>query len=160
MNNSKYLVGTILFLAGLLYVFSVTWAGIASLIGKAADFQPLFTQAIVIIGAVLSTNLGAVLGVTFTPPGAGAKGAVPSPQYLKLKSTFRASKAATIANHVDGTQKLQIIACWVYIVSLVVALGCVISISFTKGIPVPILEDLSKTLVGVMCGVGAVKLGS
>ncbi|MCS3795407.1 hypothetical protein [Niastella sp. OAS944] len=165
-------------LAGLLYAFSIVYAGILSLQQQTAINSFLVT-AVVLIGGVLSTNLGAVLGATFTPPQpvvpkpGGLEGnkatakVLPPPKFLRLRPSLRPSSSSSALEGInlekttDSAQKIQIIACWFYIISLVLALLFYI-IGMIKNIPnekMVLIPDLVKTLLGVLAGSVAVALG-
>lgn len=160
-------------LAGLLYTFSIGFAGYLSIWSDKNKMDPLLISAVIVIGGVLSTNLGAVLGSTLTPPANPAGSTTASgptsdtnphshPTYLALRSSFQPDPQAAAMNTVDTSQKVQIIACWLYVASLVVALLFWI-IAKIKGIAdtalVQLLPELVKTLFGIMVGSMTVALG-
>lgn len=154
MNALKPLVIFLLLLAGLLYVFSIVWAGITAYQQKVLD--AVFQTPVVIIGGMLSTNLGAVLGITVKP----VDGKNPSPTFLRLRSSVQPTRSAAIVGRMDQNQKFQIIACWVYILSLVIAsvFLLVVYVKYDKN-SVPLLEEQAKTLFGILAGILMVVLG-
>lgn len=159
MNNPlRPLIILLVTLAGLIFAYAIIQAGINSLRSVQA-FPDFLSNAVVIIAGVLSTNFGSVLGITLVPP----KGGAPEPaKFLGLRPTIQSGKKASNANTTDGTQKLQIIASWVYVGGLTVATIFYI-IAISKNIPnagiVPLLPELSKTLIGVLFGALTVALG-
>lgn len=161
MNNLlKPLITVLVFLAGLLYMGSIIWAGIISLRGNSGVLHPYFSNAVIIISGILSTNFGAVLGITLTPPQSAAKDQR-APRFLGLRSTFQASRDDGSVNPTDQNQKFQILACWIYVIALMIAFTfwIVTIIRGTEQQAVPLLAELSKALLGVVAGVMVVRLG-
>jgi hypothetical protein len=159
----KPLLTGLVFLAGLFYMGSIINAGIISLSGE-GSLNPLFSNAIIVIGGILSTNLGAVLGYTFTPPAKAAKASLPKP-FIGLRSTVKNESTTPRpgpmgpGNEPESTdqgnspnQKAQVFACYFYIISLVIALVFYMIASGKGGTPQSVIEELSKTLLGVLVG--------
>src|SRR5689334_19381973 len=131
MNNNpiKPLIIFLIAFAGLIYAFAIGYAGYLSL-KEQTTIEPLLVTAVTVIGGILSTNLGAVLGVTLTPPSPPPSPTLQrqdadtqvSPKFLGLRPSFQPGSAAQTQNTTDTSQKFQIIACWVYVGSLMVAL--------------------------------------
>jgi hypothetical protein len=147
-------------LAGLLFLSAIVLAGVYTL-NNIKNFPAFFSNAVVVIGGILSTNLGAVLGVTLVPPQAQNR----TIKFLGLRSTIQHnSVAAATSTTVPPTasQKFQIIACWVYVVGLLIA-AVFYFIAISKPIPdndmVNLIPSLSKTLLGVIVGAITVALG-
>lgn len=159
MNNPiKPLIILLVALAGLLFAYSIIIAGINTL-NTTATIHSFFSNAVIIIAGILSTNFGAVLGVTLTPPKAAA---IVSGKFLGLRPSIQSNQQAVNSNTTDTSQKFQIIACWVYAGGLLVATVFYL-LAISKNIPdtkiVPLLPELSKTLVGVLFGALTVALG-
>jgi hypothetical protein len=151
---AKTIVVILASLAGLIYTLAVIWVGYASY--RAQVITEFFTYPIFIIGGVLSTNLGAVLGVTLTPPG-GER----TETFLTMRSTLGPSKAAALTGTPDQGQKIQILACWLYIGSLIIAAAFLIAIKIRpENDSAPLLEELGKTLIGVAAGALMVGVGT
>jgi hypothetical protein len=169
MNNVKPLLIGLVFLAGVFYLYAIVNAGILSLQGK-GELQQLLSSGIIVIGGILSTNLGAVVGYSFKPPGGAARASIPKP-FLGLRSTVNSNKnvgmpppgAANAGNIPEAentsNQKAQIFACYFYVVSLVIAI-IFYFIASSKGNPLPVLEELSKTFLGVLVGALTVSLAA
>ncbi len=73
LNTIKPLITFLLAIAGLLFIYSIIQAGNKSItdnnsIKSIEEFSSFLSSSVIIIGGVLSTNLGAVLGVTLSPP--------------------------------------------------------------------------------------------
>ncbi len=164
MSSIKPLLLGLVFLAGLFYLIAIINAGILSVQGK-ESLNTLFSSAIIVIGGILSTNLGAVIGYSFTPPNNAARATLPKP-FLGLRPTVHTKQPApvpggtsTTASNADNSpnQKAQIFACYFYVISLVIALVFYFLAS-SKGKPLPVLEELSKTFLGVLVGALTVSL--
>lgn len=159
MNNPlRPLIILLVTISGLLFAYSIIQAGINSLNSKPA-FPDFLYNAVIIIAGILSTNFGSVLGITLTPP----KGAVPhAAKFLGLRPTLQSTEQTIHSKTTDTPQKLQVIACWVYVGGLLLATVFYL-IAISKNIPdadmVPLLSQLSKTLIGVLFGAMTVALG-
>jgi hypothetical protein len=145
-------------LAGLLFLYSIVVAGVDTIHDK-EQLDPFFSNAVVVIGGILSTNLGAVLGITLVPPQAQNR----TIKFLGLRSTIQHNSAAVATTAPPAaSQKFQIIACWVYVVGLLIA-AIFFFIAIKKGISEPdmnsLIPSLSKTLLGVIVGAITVALG-
>jgi hypothetical protein len=154
----KPLVILLASLAGLLYIFSIGNAITATF---SEDIKPIgfLAEAATVIGGILSTNLGAVLGVTFTQPPNQPLAIGGTPVIMGLRSSIQ-SKQQRASGVANSTQKLQIIACWVYVLCLLAALVAWL-IAQAKDVPhvVPLLPEMAKTLLGVIVGALTVVLG-
>jgi hypothetical protein len=161
MNNPiKPLVVFIIALAGLVYGFTIIYAVVLTLMKSKSALDPLLVSAATVIGGVLSTNLGAVLGVTFTPP--QLRTPQSSPPFLGLRPSLQNAATSPNTTAPDASQKFQIIACWVYVGGLVIAfVGWVIA--KIQSIPDAqiqgLLPEMVKILLGVMVGALTVALG-
>ncbi len=159
MNSSlKNLVTFLVFLAAAFYMGSIIAAGIISYNGG-RTIDPILSFATSVIGGVLATNLGAVLGITVTRHRKLLTASDPA-KFLGLMPTFQKDHA----NHqqISSNQKLQIIACYFYIISLALALVFYYIAIVTNDHhpePLPVLADLSKTLIGVLAGALILALG-
>ena len=156
MNAIKPLIILLVVLAGILFIYVISLAGIHSLQND-NSIHDFLSNSVIILGGVLSTNFGAVLGITLSPP-AAIPATTPAP-YLGLRPTVQSNKPGTAP---DNNQKFQVIACWVYVGGLLLAATFYL-IAITKGIAdanqVPLIAELSKTLIGVLFGALTVALG-
>lgn len=144
-----YLLSFLLFLGGLAFAYGIYKACALSLPEHPnLDLMPPFLAGIVTsIAAVLSTNLGAVLGITISDP---------SSHFRKNRNwnplVFLSTPDPTI---------LQTGACYIYILGLIAA-AIVWSIKGfdIKGAPpiIPLIPELTKSLAGVIVGVLAIFL--
>lgn len=155
-TSLRPLMTLLVLLAGSLYVFAIVWAGIISIQGG-GTLNSLMSQLAVVIGGILSTNFGAVLGITLTAPKEAVK-----PSFLGLKPTIEKPDKDVSSSNTDANQKSQIIACWVYVISLVVACGFWIAthVMGRSESALPLLSELTQTLIGVLAGVMVVQLGT
>lgn len=140
-----YLTAFIISIGFALYIFGIAKACIMS-IGDSGDveFNQVLSGAVTSIAAVLSTNLGAVLGISVSNP---------KSEFRKL-STWNPS---SIFVNSDPTT-FQTIGCYVYIISLLVAAIVWAYKDFTtdpKDI-VPLIPELAKSLLGIIVGVLAI----
>ena len=128
-------------LAGLLFIVGIVVAGYCSLRNKPENMPEFLAQATTVIGGTLSTNLGAVLGLSV------AQSTNPSPALAEVM----AAPANT----------LQVGAAWLYVGGLIIALVLwgVNRFSNQPQKVVSTLPDLTKTLLGVVVGAMAVALG-
>ena len=113
-NPIKPLIVGLIVLAGIFYLYAIMQAGIISLKGS-GTFNDFFGNAVTVIGGILSTNLGAVLGITLSPPnpsGQNFKSLQLPKSFLNLRSTI--NEASTVGNNPTTTtnQKMQILACY------------------------------------------------
>lgn len=167
MNSIKALVFILIALAALLFMYSIVNAGLLTMHGQ-KDQLPFFANAAIVIAGVLSTNFGAVVGVSVVAPTA----AIQPKRFLGLKPTVIGSgtgtQPAALANAAavnplppNVSQMLQIIACWIYIMGLLTGFVFYL-VAMSKGQKddaiVPLITELSKTLLGVIVGVLGVAL--
>ena len=147
MNNKPiaYLMSFLIFVACALYIYGIYVACRESLLSR-NSINEYLSSAITGIIAVLSTNLGAVLGITVTQTNSS---------FNKTKNwnplTFFTAPSVTT---------IQIIACYVYILSLVVVTIVWIKLKFEIDTVVPIIPQMSKSLLGVVVGALAVALNT
>jgi len=158
MQQIKSLIALLLVLAVGFYLYGIIQAGRYS-IGSLGTLDNYWTTIVTVIGGTLATNFGAVLGVTINPPPMPA----PAPAFLFLRSTFTTpQKNIPASGDTTGTgpQKIQIIACWFYVFSLVLAF---VLWQIARGNGSTHIEDalpqLSYTLAGVLVGGMTVGLG-
>jgi hypothetical protein len=154
-NSIKSLITLLVFLGGLLYLLVILWTGIISFRGSVKP-DPFFVSVVVVIGGVLSTNMGAVLGVTLTPPSAPNR----QPSFMGLRPSLKpATQTIAAGDEPTQTQKFQVLACWVYVIGLLIAFvcWCTLLIMSKGNQAAPLLPELSKTLMGVIVGAFAVK---
>jgi hypothetical protein len=158
-NSIRTLIVAIVVLTGLLYTFTIVYTIILTFT-EIKVLDPLLGSTVTVIGGVLSTNLGAVLGVTLTPPLRDLK---PLPTFLGLRSSIGLNtQRLTGTTQAETGQKLQIIACWVYVISLTLAFaGWIIAkLSGIRDAQIqPLLSELAKTLLGIMVGALTLALG-
>jgi hypothetical protein len=162
MNNSvKLLLTLLVMLAGFLYLFSIGFTGYQSLWGKLTP-DSFFANAVTVIGGILSTNLGAVLGITLTPPATTVTNVRPAFMGLRPSIPRPAdTDPAAAAPQATPTQKFQVIACWVYVGGLLIAFLCFL-IGALRTPPLsaaPLIQELVKTLMGVFVGAITVMMG-
>jgi hypothetical protein len=156
-NSIRTLLIVLVTLGGLLYAGTIVYAVVLTL-SKETKIDALLLSAVTVIGGVLATNFGAVLGVTFTPPAP-----IPAvlPRFLGLRPSLPSPGTNGDAG-TDAAQKLQIIACWVYVGGLVIAFTGWLIAKFNS---VPetqmqtLLPELVRTLLGVIVGAITVALG-
>lgn len=158
-NPIKPLITGLIVLAGVFYLFAIIKAGIVSVKGT-GEFNEYFGHIVTVIGGVLSTNFGAVLGVTLSPPGDPTREGLLRQQrkpFLQLHSSINENDDG----QPTGNQKMQILACYFYVVSLVVALIFWL-VAMSKDHDnkiISVLPELAKTLLGVFVGALTVGLG-
>ena len=150
----NYLLGLLVFLGCGLFAYGIGQACILSWSpnNSSYDMASFLTSSVTSIAAILSTNLGAVLGITFSTPDSNSRFKRNESENWNPISFFK-----------DPNQtNIQIIACYVYILSLIVA-GIVWAhrdfITETNKI-VPLIPDLTKSLLGVIVGVLAISLNT
>ena len=158
MNNPiKPLIVGLVVLAGLFYMFAIIQAGIISIKGS-GTFNDFFGNAVTVIGGVLATNLGAVLGISISPPtkdGLKTENLQQPKSFLRLRSSINEADGG----NPTGNQKMQILACYFYVISLVIALAFWLIALGKHHEIIPLLPELSKTLLGVIVGALTVSLG-
>jgi len=130
---------------GYLYgIFQACWISLQKPVN--VDAMPAFLSSIITsIGAVLATNLGAVLGIAISNP--------KSEYSTKFFSPFTVFAK-------PGITTVQITACYIYILTLVVV-AIVWGIKKFTTDPkqiVSTIPELTKTLLGVIVGVFAITL--
>ena len=164
-NSIKPLIFLLILLAAGLFTYGIFLAGINSLKGV-HEIPSFFSNAVIVISGVLSTNFGAVLGISLKPPQLA-----PAASFMGLRPTGLSAKGpsnsqASVAGNInpiepDLSQKLQVIACWIYILGLLAGTVFYI-IALANGQKdediVPLITEISKTLMGVIVGVLGVAL--
>jgi hypothetical protein len=153
MKQVKSLIALLLVLAIGIYLYAIIEAGRSSIENiDITKFNAFWVFIATSIGTTLATNLGAVLGITINPPPVPDR----APAFLFLRSSFTAPRKNMLLNASPaptGTQKIQIIACWFYVFSLILALVLWLIASDRKSENiVPSLEHLSYSLIGVLGG--------
>jgi len=160
MNSLKPLIIFLVLLGGVFYLYAIIEAGIISIEG-AGKFDEFLNSAAITIGGILSTNLGAVLGITLSPPKPPAGNFIfQQPKtFLKLRSSINDKNPKD--DEPTPVQKMQIIACYFYVISLLTALVLwrVALVKNPDGDIVQLLPQLSWTLLGVIAGALTVFLG-
>ncbi|QIL40572.1 hypothetical protein G7074_15640 [Pedobacter sp. HDW13] len=135
-------IGVAAYLYGVWIACSISWAPRDTPV----SINSFLSSVVSSIAAVLATNLGAVLGISITKP--------QSP-FGKLKNW---TSFSLLAN--DGATIFQIIACFVYVLSLLAAAIVWVHTGFetesTKIIS--LIPEMTKSLVGVIIGVMAISL--
>jgi len=130
-------------LAGLFFLAGILEAGILTQKGKPEKMPPFLKQTVTLIGGVLATNLGAVLGISV------ARGVSPS---LRIWA-------------VPTTQALQMAAVILYVVGLLLAAVFWAINGFKENpnggpiVVVSTLPELTRILLGVIIGAAIVVLG-
>jgi hypothetical protein len=145
MAAIRFLVGSLVALAGVGFIAGVVSAVRYSRRGMPAEMPAFLRQVVTAIGGVLATNLGAVLGIKVEQ----AKTAG-----FDMTSLLFTEGAGTLT-------KLQVGAAYFYILGLLIALYGWWRLKFTEESDkvVVTLPQLSQTLLGVIVGVLAVALG-
>lgn len=143
-----YLLGFLIFIGCGAFVYGIALACIKSWNATANEIPPFLSGTVTSIAAVLSTNLGAVLGITVSNPG----------------SKFRESKSWNPLSFFTSPSPsvIQTIVCYVYILSLIAAAIVWAHRDFTTEttIIVPLIPELTKSLLGVIVGVLAISLNT
>ncbi len=127
---------------GVLFLGGIIWAGIVSIRNQPETMPQFLIQSTTVIGGVLATNLGSVLGLSIISEVGG--GVV----------TASSLTAVTIHN-------IQVGAAWLYAAGLFIAFAFWVANKFSTAPEkvVSTLPELSKTLLGVAVGALAVVLG-
>ena len=147
----KILIGFLIFIGYAVYIYGVSVACIVSLEAPKKDdlvMGPFLSSAVTTIAAVLSTNLGAILGIATSNVGSS----------LRKSSTWNPIRIFTDP---DPTA-FQIIACYIYVFSLLAA-GVVWLIVESKEDShqlVALIPEMTKTLLGVIVGALAISLNT
>ena len=142
----KLLIGILVFIGFIFYFYGVWQACAISLEeikpGKTPRVMPEFLASVVTaIGAVLATNVGAVLGIAIT----------------QSASKYRLSKSWNPANFFSQTETMQTVACYVYIICLFGAAIVWGKENFRTDV-VTIIPEMAKTLLGIIVGCLAISL--
>ncbi len=143
-NSVGYLLGFIVFLGFATFIGAVVWASVISL--KGADistFPEIASGLITSISGLLAINLGAVLGFSISH--------IEAFSYAHFQNPFAFLNDPTIYN-------LQISACYIYILSLMIATVVWGIKGFKKDAVVAVLTELTKSFIGVILGALAVVL--
>lgn len=140
------LLAIICLLGCAVFIYGIGLACIFTLENKPSEVYPSFLASTVTsIAAVLSTNLGGVVGIAIVTP----------------QSTLRDRKAWNpLRLFTDPSPtSVQVVACYIYIVALVAA-GVVWAMkSFVETAQIAtLIPQLSKTLLGIIVGVMALSL--
>lgn len=142
----KLLIGILLGLSALFFFVGLHEAVEYSQPGKAAQMPEYLRHAVIVIGGVLATNLGAVVGIKL--------------EQLRIGG-FTWNSALLVRANDEGQVILQVIAAYLYVFALCYATLAWWRIDFTEepADVVVILPQLSQTLLGVVVGLLAVALG-
>jgi hypothetical protein len=127
-------------LAAVLYAWAFLSAGYWTLKGEPQSMPAFLMQVITVIGGVLATNLGAVVGLRVGAP-----------------DSLRVDKSQ--AWYVKAGKRFQTAAAWFYVVILVLALIVWGLTGFSEDKVVSCIPDLAETLFGVAAGAVAAALG-
>ena len=145
MTSVRGLIVLVVALAGIGFIAGIVSAIRYSLKGTPEKMPRALQQVITLIGGVLATNFGAVVGIKVE------------------QSTTNGFAAATLNPLVgDAVSGLQLGAAWLYFIGLLIACAGWWRLNFTEepGAVVASLPQLSQTLIGVGGGIVAVALGS
>jgi hypothetical protein len=140
----------LVFVAGLLYLLGILWAGIASIMTDGVPSIPEFvTQLVSGIGGVLGTHFGAIFGISQLQS--------PSERSLAWLKVHTRSSATTQESTTGLLDCLQIIAAYFYVLALLVGfiLWGVDKFSVTSA---ELLKNIAASFLGVLVGVLAVAL--
>ncbi len=148
------LIVLLVVLAGLGFVLGIAEAGYYTAKRTPAAMPRFLAQVVTTVGAVLATNLGAVLGLSVADVQSASTG-------LPLARAFALSSWLAAPGVPVGTQ-VQIAAAWIYVIGLIAAafLWGLRGFSDNPAVVVPTLPELSRTLLGVIVGALAVALGA
>ncbi len=144
----NYLLATLIGLACIAFLYGIARACIISL-KKEPDISqmPSFLSSVVTsIAAIFATNLGAVLGITIS-----------NPQSILSRSENWIPFNITATN---APTAFQVTACYIYVVGLLAAAIVWARKNFSadpKAI-IPLIPELTKSLLGVMIGALAISL--
>lgn len=142
-----YLVSFLIFIGCGAFVYGIVLACIKSWpLEGSFDIQPFLSSIVTSIAAILSTNLGAVIGIAVSDK----------------TSIFRESNSWNpLRLFTNPTPTLvQTVACYVYVLSLFAAAIVWTHSNFTTDTNkiVPIIPELTKSLLGIIVGVLAISL--
>jgi len=128
-------------LGGAGYLGGVARAAYLTVKRRPNDMDEFPQRALTTISAILATNLGAVLGLSLTATGlAGA--------------SFFAPDTLTAGG---GQSAFPIIAAYLYSAGLLIACAAWATVNFKEA--VPIISEMTRTLVGVIVGAMALAAG-
>jgi hypothetical protein len=161
MKSLKYLMAFLAMLGAGVYLYGIIEAGLISL-AKSGKLNDLWVTAISIIGGVLATNFGAVLGISFsTPPITNGFAAERFMLFRWPGPASSGNKPMSSNNTGTGPKKIQIIASWIYILSLLCAVVFWIIASSKNSSNIQgVITQLFHTLIGVAAGALTVILGN
>lgn len=144
----SYLLGFLIFVGCGAFVYGIALACIVSWPTDSTNYEiaAFLSSTVTSIGAVLSTNLGAVLGITVTNTGS------------RFSDTREWNPIRFFSN--PSPTIIQIMACYVYILALIVASVVWAHRDFTVEANkiAPLIPELTKSLLGVIVGVLAISL--
>lgn len=145
--TTSYLMYFLIFLAYVLYLLGLYQACVVSVNGGTVIRPEDLATAVTTIATIFSTNLGAVMGLTI------------GKQTSKFKD-YKTWNPLTIFKD-PSTEILQVITCYFYILSLVlVALFWWVKLDARTTEIVPLVAELSKSLLGIILGALAVALNT
>ena len=147
MNKTiKYMLCFLILTGYLAYIYGVFKACVVSWPADSTDYKmaAFLSFAVTGIAGVLSTNLGAVLGLTVT----------------NKNSRFNNRDAFLLKKLLTDPTAAQILACYLFILSLAAAAVVWGHRDFTEDPDkiVPLIPQMTKTLLGVIVGAVAVSL--
>ena len=143
-----YLLGLLVFLGCAVFIYGITQACILSWSPDNNNYEiaPFLSNSVISIAAILSTNLGAVLGISLSK----------SVSRFEDSANWNPARFFTDPNQAN----IQIIASYIYIIALLGAAVVWVHRDFitdTSNI-VPLIPQLSNSLLGVIVGVLAITL--
>jgi hypothetical protein len=146
-----YLLAFLIFIGCAVFVYGISVAICVSWCceGSACKIAPFLSSAVTSTGAILATNLGAVLGITINNPASNFR---QSKSWNPL--TFFSNPSPTI---------IQTAACYVYILSLLASAIVWAHRGFDgteTTVVVPLIQEMTKSLLGVIVGALAVALNT
>lgn len=147
MKNLTAIIGWILLVSGLtVYVYGISYAIFfpievqekSTTILKIPETLETFTTS---VGAILLTNLGAVLGISVVAPNA------PIARIALSPAAF-----ATVPTPISMREKIQVVAILIYVISL---MACTLAwgVATFKAHPAPVaalIPQYGKTFIGVI----------
>jgi len=159
LNMVKTIIYLLSALAGTAFLAGILYAGYYTLWVEQApkpDNMPDFLLwSVTVIGGVLATNFGAVLGISLTPETLRFND-------VKVFQALKRNANTSVSSSSSSIDRIQKIAVYVYLLGLLLALLFFVLNGFQEDAEksVLLLPELSKTLIGAAVGALAVALGS
>ena len=143
MDAIRGLIVFLLVLAAAAFIGGIALAAYYTLRDRANEMPSFPSRTVTGISGVLATNLGAVLGLSIAEIG-----------------EYAGALALDLAE-MSGPTTIQVVASYLYIIGLVVAVvaWAIKGFSEDPGKVVPLLPELSRTFIGIIVGIAAVSLG-